>query len=254
MRKLVLVTVLSLLPAALSAQTAERLAQGDEAYVALRPVDALAHYEAAVAQDSSSYDALWKSSRSLADLAEYEPHEEKRADMYRRAEALARRAVTVNPDDAEAYFHLARALGRVALSLGPKDRVKYGKAVREQALEALRLDPDHPGALHVMAVWHAEVRRLPRIARFFAKSFLGGQIFGSARWDEAVRLLSRAVEVDPQRLTHHLDLARIYRDIDQPEQARVHYQHVLDGAVTDYNDQHYKREAAEEIQRLRTED
>jgi hypothetical protein len=99
-------------------------------------------------------------------------------------------------------------------------------------------------------MWHAEVRRLPGIARFFAKSFLGGKILGSASWDEAVRLLSRAGEVDPPRLAHHLDLARIYRDIDQPEQARLHYQHVIDGAVTDYNDEHYKREAAEEIAKL----
>jgi Tfp pilus assembly protein PilF len=95
------------------------------------------------------------------------------------------------------------------------------------------------------------VRRLPGIARFFAKSFLGGQIFGSANWDEAVRLLSRAVEVDPQRLAHHLDLARIYRDIDQPDKARIHYQHVIDGAATDYNDGHYKREAAEEMGKLK---
>jgi hypothetical protein len=157
----------------------------------------------------------------------------------------------VNADDAEAHFHLARAVGRVALSHGPKDRVRYGKEVREIALEALRLDPDHPGALHVMGMWHAEVRRLPGLARFFAKSFLGGQIFGSAKWDEAVRMLSRAVEVDPQRLAHHLDLARIYRDIDQPEQARVHYQHVIEGTATDYNDPRYKQEAADEIARLK---
>ena len=251
MRKLTLATALLLPWASLAAQATDHLARGDEAYAALRPVEALAHYEAVIAQDSASYDALWKASRSTADLAEYEPDKAKRADMYRRAERFARLAVAANPNHAEAHFHLARALGRVALSQGPKDRVKYGKAVRDEALEALRLDPDHPGALHVMGMWHAEVRRLPGIARFFAKSFLGGQILGSARWDEAVRLLSRAVEVDPQRLAHHLDLARIYRDIDQPEPARLHYQHVIDGAPTDYNDQHYKREAAEELARLK---
>jgi tetratricopeptide (TPR) repeat protein len=254
MRTLLLVAAFSLTSAPLAAQANDHLVRGDEAYVALRPVEALAHYEAAVAQDSTGYDALWKACRSLADLAEYEGDKAKRADMYERAERFARLAVAANPDDAEAYFHLARALGRVALSHGPKARVKYGKAVREQALEALRLDPDHPGALHVMGMWHAEVRRLPGIARFFAKSFLGGQVFGSARWDEAVRLLARAVEVDPQRLAHHLDLARIYRDTDQPEQARVHYQHVIDGAATDYNDAQYKREAADEIRRLGVED
>lgn len=250
MRKLLLIAALFLPCAPLAAQSNDHVIRGDEAYAALKPAEAIAHYEAAVAQDSSRYDALWKASRSLADLAEYEPDKAKRADMYRRAERLARRAVQVDPDDAEAHFHLARAVGRVALSHGPKDRVKYGKEVREIALEALRLDPDHPGALHVMGMWHAEVRRLPGIARFFAKSFLGGQIFGSAKWDEAVRLLSRAVEVDPQRLAHHLDLARIYRDIDQPDNARVHYQHVMDGAATDYNDEHYKAEAQQELTKL----
>jgi tetratricopeptide (TPR) repeat protein len=253
MRKFIFVAALALPCASLAAQGNDHRIRGDEAYSALRAGDALAHYEAAVARDSADYDALWKASRSLADLAEYEADKAKRAEMYQRAERLARLAVTVNPDDAEAHFHLARALGRVALSHGPKDRVKYGKAVREQALEALRLDPDHPGALHVMGMWHAEVRRLPGIARFFAKSFLGGQILGSARWDEAVRLLSRAVEVDPQRLAHHLDLARIYRDIDQPDQARIHYQHVIDGAPGDYNDEHYKTEAREEAGKLKRE-
>src|SRR5918992_3915967 len=216
MRTPLLIVALSVTSASLSAQTNDHLARGDEAYVALRPVDALAHYEAAVAQDSTTYDALWKASRSLADLAEYEPDKGKRADMYRRAERLARRAVQVNPEEAEAHFHLARAVGRVALSHGPKDRVKYGKEVREIALEALRLDPDHPGALHVMGMWHAEVRRLPGIARFFAKTFLGGQIFGSAKWDEAGRLLSGAGGGDRPRVADHLGLARNYRDIDQP--------------------------------------
>jgi tetratricopeptide (TPR) repeat protein len=251
MRRIILIAAISLPWAPLAAQANNSLARGDEAYASLRPVDALAQYEAGIAQDSASYDALWKASRSLADLAEYEPDKAKRTDMYQRAERFARLAVAVNPNDAEAHFHLARAVGRVALSLGPKDRVKYGKAVREEALEALRLAPDHPGALHVMGMWHAEVRRLPGIARFFAKSFLGGQILGSARWDEAVRLLSRAVEVDPQRLAHHLDLARIYRDIGQPDHARVHYQHVIDGAATDYNDEHYKAEAAAELAKLK---
>jgi tetratricopeptide (TPR) repeat protein len=254
MRKLIVAAALFLPCPALAAQANDHLTRGDEAYTALRPAEALAHYEAVVAEDSARYEALWKASRSLADLAEYEPEKEKREDMYRRAERLARLAVAANPDDAEAHFHLARAVGRVALSHGPKDRVKYGKIVRDEALEALRLDPDHPGGLHVLGMWHAEVRRLPGIARFFAKSFLGGQILGSARWDEAVRLLSLAVEVDPQRLAHHLDLARIYRDVDQPDQARVHYQHVIDGAATDYNDGHYKSEAAAELTRLRTED
>jgi tetratricopeptide (TPR) repeat protein len=250
MRILSLVTAFALAASTLNAQSNDLVARGDSAYFAHRPADAITHYEAAVAADSTEYEALWKASRSLADLAEYEPDKDQRTEMYRRAERLARQAVAARSDHAEAHFHLARAVGRVALSHGPRDRVKFGKEVREHALEALRLDADHPGALHVMGMWHAEVRRLPRIARFFAKTFLGGSIFGSATWEEAVRLVSRAVEVDGQRIVHHLDLARIYRDIDQDAQARLHYQHVIDSPVTDYNDPRYKEEAARELREM----
>jgi hypothetical protein len=119
MRKFFLAAALFLPCAPVTAQSNDHVIRGDEAYAALRPVDALAHYEAAVSQDSASYDALWKASRSLADLAEYEPDKDKRVDMYVRAERLARLAVAANPDDAEAHFHLARAVGRVAMSKGP---------------------------------------------------------------------------------------------------------------------------------------
>jgi FimV-like protein len=247
MRTLLLILSFASLSTASYAQPHADIRRGDTAYATLRPGDALVHYEAALSADANMYEALWKASRSLADLAEYETEGSKRAEMYRQAEALARRAVAARPDDPEGHFNLARALGRVALSVGVRDRVKFGKEVREHALEALRLNPDHPGALHVMAMWHAEVRRLPGLARFFAKSFLGGQVFGSANWDDAVRLLSRAVEVDPERLAHHLDLARVYRDIGDREKARAHYQHVVDGAATDYNDPHYKSEARAEL-------
>lgn len=246
---LILVTTL-LATVPCDAQEHPDIRRGDAAYAALRPGDALVHYESVLRADAHAYDALWKASRSLADLAEYEQESSKRAEMYRQAEALARRAVELRPDDAEGHFHLARALGRVALSVGARERVKYGKEVHAHALEALRLSPDHPGALHVMGMWHAEVRRLPGIARFFAKTILGGDVFSSASWDEAVRYLSRAVEVDPGRIAHHLDLARIHRDMGARDQARMHYQHVLDGEATDFNDARYQSEARAELEQL----
>ena len=86
MRLFLLVSFLILTSAPLAAQATDHIARGDEAYTALRPVEAVTHYEAAVAEDSSGYEALWKASRSLADLAEYEGDKAKRTDMYRRAE------------------------------------------------------------------------------------------------------------------------------------------------------------------------
>lgn len=226
------------------------VAKGDSAHQRMRPAEALRLYEAAVAADSSSYEALWKASRDAIDLAEFEKDKRKRIELFRTGERLARRAVAVNPNDAEGHFALARALGRVALTVGKRARVRYATEVREHALEALKRNPEHPGALHVMGMWNAEVRRLSGITRFFARNFLGGKVFGAASWDKAVRYMEKAVEVDPGRLVHHLDLAGIYADIGNKAKAREQYQLVIDGTATDYNDRFYKPQARRRLAAL----
>ncbi|NUQ11799.1 MAG: tetratricopeptide repeat protein, partial [Gemmatimonadaceae bacterium] len=147
---------------------------------------------------------------------------------------------------------LARALGRTALSVGVRERVRYAVDVRRCALKALALEPDHPGALHVMGMWNAEVKRLSGVELFFARRFLGGGVLGQANWDDAVRYLERAVAVDPERLTHKLDLAGVYADVRRRDEARALYQAVIDATTrTDFNDPLYKKQAAERVGRLR---
>lgn len=240
-----------LAPAARAQSAADHIALGDREYAAMNAEAALAHYEQAVAADSQGYEALWKAAREAIGLGEFERDEARRAELFGKGEEYARRAVAVNPDDAEGHFNLARALGRVALSLGTRDRIKYAGEVREHALRALQLNPDHPGALHVMGVWNAEVRRLSGLSRMIARTFLGGGVFGEASWDNAVRYMERAVAVDPERLTHHLDLARVYADIGQTDKARAEYELVVNGRATEYNDRFYKEQAAAELEKLR---
>lgn len=238
-------------PMARAVAPGDELAQGDAAYAALQPAEALRHYEAAIAADSTSYEALWKAARSSADLAEFEPDRSKQTALFRSAERYARRAIAVKSNDAEAHFNLARALGRLALTLGVRDRVKYATAVRDQAMEALKYDSLHPGALHVLGRWNAEVMRLSGFERFFAKNFLGGRVFGSASWDKARHYMERAVEVDPNRLSHHLDLADIYVDTGDRARAREQYEIVVRGKATDFNDPHYKQQAEQKLGKLK---
>jgi tetratricopeptide (TPR) repeat protein len=240
-----------LLSSAAGAQSpAEHIALGDSLYAQFKPAEALPHYLAAIGPDSSNYEALWKAARSDADLAEAEHDEARRDRLSRAAEALARRAIRVNPDDAEAHFHLARALGRRALSVGVRDRIKFATEVRAEALEALRLNPDHPGALHVMGVWNAEVMRLNGVQRFFAKNVLGGRVFGEASWDKAVSFMERAVAVDPDRIVHHLDLGKIYADRGDKAKARAQFELVIRGRRIDFNDPEYRREAQAALEKL----
>ena len=232
------------------ASTAELVAAGDRESVARHPAQALALYERVVQQEPTNGVALYKASRELVDLGEFEANDEQRTKLYAKATEYARKAVQLNPNDPEPHFHLARALGRTALALGPRDRVKYGVEVREQALRTLELAPNHPGALHVMGVWNAEIMRLNGFTRLVAKTLLGGKVFETASWKEATRYMEHSVSVEPDRLVHRLDLARVYRDTGRKADARAAYQAAIALPLMDANDDRYRDAARRELDAL----
>ena len=235
----------------LSAQTADQeVAAGDKAYSALDIPGALDHYKKAIEIDPKNYAGLWKAARAAMDYGIPASTAERRNALFASAEQYARRAVAVNPGDANGHFVLAYALGKTALTKSASQRVKYGTAVHDQALTCLRIDPNQAGCLHVMGVWNAEVMRLNGFTRMIARNLLGGKVFGSASWSEAERYMTESVANEPNRIVHHLDLAAIYKDRDNKAKAKTEYQAVLDLPVTDYNDRHYKAEAAAALKSL----
>jgi len=250
--RLLALCILSASSVALDAQSADQLvALGDRESAARRPAAALQYFERAVQAEPRSYVALYKASRDAVDAGEFETNTALRTTLYRKATDYARRAIGVDPTDAEGHFHLARALGRTALTLGPKERTRLAGDVRTQALKALELQPKHPGALHVMGVWNAEVMRLNGMQRMLAKAFLGGQVLGTASWDAAIQYLEQSVSIEPDRLVHHLDLARVFRDANRAADARSSYESALRAPLVDANDDVYRQAAESELRRLR---
>ena len=245
MRALGYVSAGMLLAASIAgAQTAaDHIALGDKEYVAMNASAALQHYEAAIQEDPKNYEALWKASRSAVDLGSFDRNDDKRSLEFKNAELYARRAVEVNPGDAEGHFSLARALGKNALTQGPRARIKYAGDVRTHALECLKINPKHPGCLHVMGMWNAEVMRLSGFTRMLAKNFLGGKIFDSANWADAKRYMEESVANEPDRIVHHVDLAGVYRDTGDKAKARAEWQTAMKLPNRDYNDRYYKAEA-----------
>jgi len=253
MRKLMACLFLPLAATAAAQTVEEHIAQGDEAYGRLDPPAALAHYEAALALDSSNYEALWKAARSAVDLGKQMDDEQKkvRDSVYAAADRYARASVEANPMGADGYFMLGNAVGRLALTKGPKERVAYAKEIREATLTALELDSLHDGAHHVLGRWHAEIMRLPGITKFFAKTFLGARVFNEASWDNAVQHLERAVQLNPANVYHHLDLAEVYLDLKQPERARPHLERLLELPDSDVMDPAYKEQARAHLAKLK---
>jgi len=237
--------------AARAQSVSDHIAEGNRDRSTRDAASALEAFEAALAIDANNYDALVNAAECAVELGEFTPNAKHRDSLFRSAEQYARRAVAANPSGAEGHFELAQSLGRTALSRGPRDRIKYAIEIREQALAALKIDPQHSGALHVMGLWNAEVMRLNGFARMIAKNFLGGKIFDEANWDLAQTYMERAVAADSLRITHRLDLGAVYADRKLRPQATAQFEWIAKAPVTDYNDPHYKDEAARRLKDLR---
>jgi tetratricopeptide (TPR) repeat protein len=240
--------------APLGAQTvAEHVAAGVAAREARDGAGALKHFQAALAQDSMDYQANWEAALALIDLGKATPDDVKspaRDSLYALAEVYARRAVTANPSDAEGHFALANAIGRASLTKSKKERVQRASEIRTEALRAIQLNPRHDGAYHVLGRWNAEIMRLSGAARFFAKNFLGGDVLNQASWEGAVSNMEKAVELNPRRIYHRLDLAEVYVDRGRFSDARTQLQRIESLPVSDPLDPTYKQDAAQLLKKI----
>jgi thioredoxin-like negative regulator of GroEL len=105
----------------------------------------------------------------------------------------------------------------------------------------------------VLGAWHAEVRRLSGVQRFFAKTLFGGGFMNQASWDTAVWHLERAVASRPEHVYHRLELAEVLVDLKRYTQAREQLERIPQLPVRDVLDEQYKREAAELLERIKEE-
>ncbi len=212
------------MPAPLAGQSvADHVAMGAAAIEAHDLRTGLAHFDAALALDSTDYAANWRGAIALLDQGEQIPdsiESTERDSLFARAEGLARRSVAADSMGSEGHFAVAATVGRASLTKGKKERIRRAKIIRDEALRTIELDPAHDGAYHVLGRWNAEIMRLSGLSRFFAKSFLGAGIFRQASWEEAIANLQKAVELDPARIYHRLELARIYADRKRYQEAR----------------------------------
>lgn len=236
-------------PISLRAQTAaDHIALGDSTGL-LHPDVALRHYQAALAADSTNYEANWKAARAIADVAKQiqgnaDSLKQRRDSLYSVGRGYAERAVRADSTKADGHYVMAMVLGRQSRTKGSKERVRYAKLIYDQATRAVEINPNHDNAHHVLGAWNAEVKRLSGFQRFFAKALFGGGFMSKANWDDAVDHLERAVAIHPDYIYHRLELAEVYTDIGQYSKAREQLEAIANLPVADVLDAQHKADAA----------
>jgi hypothetical protein len=220
----------------------------------MEPAAALERFEILLRADTLDLEASWRAAIARSDMAlplREKSSRSRRDSLLGQAQADARRAVRMAPTDVRALFALGMVLGNTALTRGIREKVRMSNEIRSLALRAVAADSTHDGAQHLLGRWHYEVRRLSGFERFIARSFLGGEEFGKASWNEAQRRLERAVELAPERIYHRLVLARVLAARTDKVAAAAQLTRI--GALPDQvaADSTYRREAGEMLVKLR---
>jgi tetratricopeptide (TPR) repeat protein len=242
----------------LAAQTvAQHVAEGDSAGL-MHPEIQLRHYQAALALDSMSYEANWKAARAIADVAKQiqgnaDSLKHRRDSLYAAGRSYAERAIRADSTKPDGHYALSMVLGRLSRTKGSKERVRYAKIIFDEATRAVQIDSNYDLAHHVLGAWHAEVKRLSGLQRFFAKALFGGGFMDKANWDDAVRHLERAVAIAPNHIYHRLELAEVYTDLGQYSKAREQCKVIATLPDVDVMDAQYKRDSADLLDDIKNE-
>jgi tetratricopeptide (TPR) repeat protein len=137
----------------------------------------------------------------------------------------ARHAVKLDPNSAKAHLAMALCYGKLTDFVGNKQKLEYSKLIRDETLRSLELDPNDDHAWHVLGRWHAGIAGVNGMLKVMAKLVYGA--LPEASFEQAIKSLQRAIELAPNRIMHHSELARIFTEADKPAQAAAEWQKVL---------------------------
>lgn len=182
--------------------------------------DALAKYMAIYNADNSNYEAIYNISYMNSRIGWRKTDEATKKTYYSKAKEFAQKALKLKPNDAESNFVMAVAMGRQAEIAGAKERVAASRDIKKYADLALKYNPKHAGAWHVLGKWNIRVANLSYAESAAAKLLFGG-IPDKATNARAVECLKNAMTYGKENVMYHYDLAVAYQKMGKKEEAKT---------------------------------
>jgi tetratricopeptide (TPR) repeat protein len=161
----------------------------------------------------------------------------------------AQRAAALAPKDSEAQLSIAISYGKMLPLLSMKEQIEASRRIKETADEAIRLDPHNDLAWHVLGRWNRVLADVNLVKRGMA-SLIYGKLPRTTT-EEAVRCFEKAIEINPNRLMHYIELGRAYAQMGRTAEARQFIEKGLAMPNVDKDDPETKRRGRETLARLR---
>lgn len=209
-----------LMPGAAAAEEAavDRLQQGEEfdrKFQAQQALDCFLPMEKAEPKNVHVLLCIARQYRHLMADASVTDEKMRLANL---GKVYAMRAVAVAPEEAEAHLSVAISYAKMTPLLGNKEKMEASRRIKAAADRAIALNPNLDLAWHVLGTWHQRLAELGPVKRTMARIVYGAM--PEATNEDSVRCFKKAIELNPDRLIHHVELGRTYAQMGRTDEAR----------------------------------
>jgi tetratricopeptide (TPR) repeat protein len=162
---------------------------------------------------------------------------------------FASRASTLAPNNAEAQLSPAISLGKMLPFMGSKDQIKASPRIKAAVDRTLLLDPTNDNAWHILGRWNRVLANTSVVKRVLAETLYGGDLPVTTN-EAAEKCLLKAIEINPNRLMHYIELGRIYAQMGRKEEARKYIQKGMAMPDKEKDDPEMKEIGKQTLQKL----
>jgi tetratricopeptide (TPR) repeat protein len=242
--------LLPITPAALHSEPADDLiAKGDSCYARLMAADALKYYLPAEKLEPNNVHLLVRISREYRHLMSDATQPEQKFSLGSTAVSYAKRAAALEPNDAEAQLAVAISYGKLEPFEGNKEKFEASRVIKHAADKAVKLDPSSDLGWHVLGRWHLALAEVSAFQRAMAQMLYGK--LPESTYEEAAQCFEKAIELNPNRLMHYIELGRVYAQMGRTDDARCLITKGLAMRETEKDDPETKRQGKELLANLR---
>lgn len=158
--------------------------------------------------DPAHYLALWQAAVLSVKIGTRYTDETRKSAYFDAARQYAERALVLRPEGGESNYAMALAMFNQATLYKAGARLEAFRDLRSHVYLATERRPDLPEAWQLLGRWQYRLAHYNLLERLYSKLVLGGMPSGGDS-REAMADLEKAVQLGPQSLPFHYDLARM---------------------------------------------
>ncbi len=130
----------------------------------------------------------------------------------------SQRAAALAPDDSEAQIAIGITYGKMLAFAGNKEKSEASPRIKASADRAIARDPRNDTAWHVLGKWHRVLADVGGVKRAMAQIMYGK--LPTTTNEAAVTCFEKAIEINPKRLMHYIELGLTYAQMGRKDDAR----------------------------------